>query len=1190
MSVPAEFARWLLGDVIAPDAYSRAAGRLTKQSQRRKLYGAVKRSSGLRPGWAYRRWLKSDETRQLLRQCTEEAYDSLVASLSAELGDRSGDAEPLVNATLGAFLASLEASDAVSVVDERAAQRFEWADSQSQAILDTVTADQSFTENLERLPVAVQRPLSSEPVPAAAKQLAAALACETPSAAIIPLAGDPQPQWLAEAPGSVQLALANAATIYGSSDAASRAFEWAAEWAADPAMSFARAAGAAHDAGDQDRAEMLLARARAAGGGPAVEVLAAAMADDWEGVLAAVTREQALAESRITKLYGTAVYEVHGASEAAKFLDEAVERYPKSPVLMLACATRLWERSLAPTCATGELDRAKARSLALTARDVLRLWRADSREAAGLACTLTLIASDMAGALRIGSAPPHGEALPAEAEFEPIRKIVADLALTSGDIERAREIAASSEGFVRAFIEARLLASGGGSTDQVQEAFDTAFAEARSEEDRRAAWLAAADAAVETLPGEADLREFPEFDVFVRARRLVALGRGSEAIPSLRAQPDDELCRQLLAAIYVEQGHVQESVDELLAAATRFCEPAFNMQAIRVLADASRWEDAQRLADDVRADVVGREARDFLHDVGTVAAANQGDWADVERRARVWIGECGWSDHRTWLLVRSLIEQVRLADAWDAFCEANDPTIRDEVDAQAWIILHARFQRSRSTRRQILDLCDQFGDDPHVVVAATNASVVMGDVATEDAEDESDGARWRRLWALRETFEGVEESFEAINIPDDREEIIEVFRKRMAQRAELLDEWTTKVRLERWPYGMLSFAAGRSYTQVLAQRAVGCLPITIPDPEFHLHELSVAAAALGEAVIVDVSALTTSFYIPERWAQLRTSFRRVEITSGSLFDVNRAVADLAPMPGKAGMIVWDVEAGVPVFVDADPEAEEQVRQHVAWVRDAASGLTARPISGDKVDRESPWQETVQAALDLGLPLWADDLGLRLFAAEQGVPTFGTYALLHALEVQGVVSTVAVSTAISTLRDEYCVDLPLDADWLIGSARSSDWGPGPAMVAFGRPATWDDREAAYEIWRALAESAAQEDTSLVASWSYAATRGLAARLKGAPAAQVTAVLAAVLAASAGLVDYQPADFRSCAEAVARAAQSEGADDPTERALFMLLEAMTTLVGAAAAGPQVARLGSELVGEQHDAYVRVILPTS
>jgi hypothetical protein len=147
-----------------------------------------------------------------------------------------------------------------------------------------------------------------------------------------------------------------------------------------------------------------------------------------------------------------------------------------------------------------------------------------------------------------------------------------------------------------------------------------------------------------------------------------------------------------------------------------------------------------------------------------------------------------------------------------------------------------------------------------------------------------------------------------------------------------------------------------------------------------------------------------------------------------------------------------------------------------------------------------------------------------------------------------------------------------------------------MVAFGRPATWDDREAAYEIWRALAESAAQEDTSLVASWSYSATRGLAARLKGAPAAQVTAVLAAVLAASAELVGYQPTDFRSCAEAVARAARSEGADDPTERALSMLLEAMTTLVGAAGAGPQVARLGSELVGEQKDAYRRVILPAS
>lgn len=1191
MSMPLAVTRWALGEVVAPDLYSRAVGRLTKRSQRRKLYGKVKASVGFRPGWPYRRWLKANATRQLLRQCNQEAYDRLVGSLRVELDDRAGQAEVLVNATIAEFLATLEPSEAVAVADDRASQRFDSIHGQNREILDTVTLDTSFTSNLERLPPPVRRHLAAEPVSPAAKQLAAALAGDDPSSVLVTLAAEQQPQWLTEAPGTVHLAMATAVIIYGPHGAEGRAFKDAAERGAESAVSFARAAYSAHVAENHDLATELLDRARRVGDGPIVEALAAAVAGDSAGVLSSVSREQVLSDTRVTNLYANATYAVLGASDAAHFLTEAVERYPESPVLASACAARLWERSMSPACATRDLDRATARRLAVQARDVLRSWRANSREAAEMACTFALLTGDVAGAIRIGSAPPHGEALPIEAEFEPIRKMVADTTLTGGDVERAREIAAASDGFVRSFIDARLLVDGGGSPEQVRQAFEAAFSEAEEEEDRKAVWMAAADAGVDPLPDDAGLKDFPEFEVFVRGHQLVALGRSDEAIPLLRAHPDNEGARNLLATIYLDQGDVQGAVDELRAAADAFNESAFNLRAVSVLAVASRWDEAQQLADQVRADVVDGQSRDFLHDVGAVASANKRDWPDVERRVRTWIAECGWSDHRTWLLVRSLIEQVSLDAAWEAFCEAPDPTIRTDVDAQAWIILHARFQPGADTRRRILDLCDQFDDDPGVVVAATNASAIMGDdSASEEPTTDADGDRWRRLWELRGTFDGIDDSFEAIEIPDDADGIVEVFRSRMAQRAELLDQWTTEVRLRRWPYGMLSFAAGRPYTSVLSHRAVGCLPIAAPDPELMERELATAAAAIGETVIADVSALTTSYYIAERWPQLRGSFRRVEFTSGSLLDVNRAVADSAPMPGKAGTIVWDVETGLPIVADADPEADERIRRHVTWVRDAALTLTVRQIDSGDEEQPTPWQETIETARDAGLPLWADDLGLRLLAAEQGIPSFGTFALLHALEQAGAVSSVAVSMAVSSLRDEYCVDLPLDAEWLAGSARTSSWGPGPAMATFARPSTWDDRKAAYEIWRALAESAAHHDVTLVASWGYTAVRGLAARLDGAPAGHVTAVLAAVLAVCAELVSYEPSEFRPCAEALARAAQAEGREDPTEYALVMLLDAMTTVVGAEAAGVEMARLGSELVDGQREAYLRVILPTS
>ena len=205
-------------------------------------------------------------------------------------------------------------------------------------------------------------------------------------------------------------------------------------------------------------------------------------------------------------------------------------------------------------------------------------------------------------------------------------------------------------------------------------------------------------------------------------------------------------------------------------------------------------------------------------------------------------------------------------------------------------------------------------------------------------------------------------------------------------------------------------------------------------------------------------------------------------------------------------------------------------------------------------------------------------------SSEGVQTFGTVALLSALQAAGTLTAEQVSTATATLWCEYCVDLPVEPDWIVEQAEASLSAPGPALLAFSRPALWRQPRDGYERWSRVAEAVAVEDPTDVAPWVYAATVGLAA--SSADAAQCLQLRAAILANAATMVGLDPEAFAGCAAAAAAASAEVEQPDPTELALLMAFDLLQQRLGPAGAASVVARLGSQLADDHRDALRRVL----
>jgi hypothetical protein len=558
-------------------------------------------------------------------------------------------------------------------------------------------------------------------------------------------------------------------------------------------------------------------------------------------------------------------------------------------------------------------------------------------------------------------------------------------------------------------------------------------------------------------------------------------------------------------------------------------------------------------------------------------------------QVRAWIDDQGSTASRRWLLVQALFNQGSVDEAWGVLRDTPEITPETVLQAQLWIVLCARFRPSARLAEEILALHERFGGNSDLTVTAVNAFVNMGDDKGDLRPDVV--ARYHELMDARASrAEATDDVFFKVSVPDTPDELIAVFRPHLEPQAIRLHEITAQV-AGGWPYGLLSATAGRPYVSALVHRGAGCLPICDPDPRRAELEVSVALDALSNAVAIDSSALTTLWYVHDLWPLLRNAFTRLEFTSASHHDAMAAVEGLTPRP--SGFLTWDTRTGRPVMTDADPEQLDRIEAHTNWVANTSREVTVRewPRLTDALPaydfgddaRFLPWLSSIDLAARSGIPLWADDLGLRRLAQEQGVPAFGTVALLEALEAAGRLTDAQRATALRILREEYCVDLPLDTEWIESSAAATDWQGGPAAFVFSRAATWAQPDKALEIWFSVASAAARSDAALIARWLYAATTGL---LVGLPGVQVRPVVGSILARALALTNADSNAFASCIAATRQACEEQDVEDVTTFALQLLFDILKSGLDETQAAAILSQLGEHLEGQERAALRQVL----
>ena len=693
---------------------------------------------------------------------------------------------------------------------------------------------------------------------------------------------------------------------------------------------------------------------------------------------------------------------------------------------------------------------------------------------------------------------------------------------------------------------------------------------------------------IEPLPGLDELQQrTDDLPVLCLASQHIANGRLDDAIQLLRPRRTSEALRRLLTNAYMRQGNVDAAVTELLEMAQRFSNVDHRVRAVEVLAGVGRLVDAAQLADETLPLVLpGRPERDLLHEVGVAAAHNSQDWPGMEARARGWINESGADRRRRWLLVMAVYNQADPDAAWRILQEAGaDCPPESSIEAQLWIVLHARFRPSSTTLSEILQLAGRFPGDGDIRAAAVNAFILMGDGKGEVAPDEL--TQWHELIEDRAANPSPDDTFIAISVPDDPEGLIEAFRPFLEGQAQQVDNWIRKVRQESWPLGMLSIVAGRPYTKTLVQRPTGCLRIASTDSAVAAAETEAALEAIADGhVIADVSVLVVASYVRERWPQLLAAFAVVEITESSRRDAAISADDFHPRSNET--LGWDLKTGRPTLHTTDDATLDRLESQLAWVHDqaAAMAVSASPTEEERAaaDDFGPWMATFHAAQASGRPLWADDVGLRTLARNEGVPTFGTDALLRALASLARLTVEQVDSTVATLRDEYCVDFPVDEEWVTLAAERDQWAPGPALLVMSRPHLWAQPHDAFGLWSRLAEAAGADDLAKVAPWVYAAVAGIGPAT--ADPERAVALAAGVLGKAATIVNLDPVAFASCAQAAAAGAADAGYADPTEFALAIVLDLVSQRQGPQEAAAIVARLGSELADEHREAVRRIL----
>lgn len=1205
------FVTWLLVQAVGPDIVSRGLDALGKRTWRAKLARrSIKEAGGRISRRRVEAWLNQRSVWNDLVELSPSAVERLEASLATALKPTivlirksrfadvrlREDAERLVPIVIGEFLATLDPSLATSVAQYRTMGRLAGLQEQVESIAETLDLDRDEEVVLRRLPLNARGPvqeLKRESRSTAAYLLKSVLGDEAgPSSAVSRLVRVP-PDWLESAPHTAWLVLAELATAHGAHSESSEAFERATQHGApNREVYLARAAAEAMNAEDVDRANNLLNLARTINNeSDFVAVVVAAVRQDFQEAieLAAEYPKTDDQYPLVIGIKGNCLLALREWDNAIEAFETYLELEPRAAGTALRIAEGLISRVAAGTSSTRQSDIARARELAVRARDQRREWLGPSDEAVALACRAAGLARAWDEAVTLGLAFPDGEATPEEASSQKVLPVVAESAFVINRLDVAEAVISKiTDPFERAFQSVRLNEAHDAARETVVADFKHCWSLAKTPQQRLDVQIGLASIGEWPIEGLQEMQvEDPEQADIVTAISENKRQVFNPAISRLRKYPDSSRARELLAHVYHDAGRVPDAIETLRDAYRKFDEPRHAVHAVRLLMATGQLEEAEREARSALTSVAQRsspgvELRQLLMEL----AADRSEWGTVEMVARGLVEENETAPDMRWWLVLSLHNQGRVDDAWKALTTPETLRPSTEIQARLWLDLQRRFGGGASTVQQVVSLAAEYEHSEEVFASAllTAYELSREEQLPEATVDELHKATDSFLSHFPES-----ELFRRIEF-DNPDELATRVREFLEPGAAQLQDLATSV-VRRWfPYFVLSAFAARPYGEALLKRAAGCLPQEIDESPVREAELRAAEVGVDEDVVVDTSVLATFSLFPDHWPVVLGAFTRLLVTTPAHHDIQSTRSVLAM---KSTMTLgWNTAADRLQVSEIPQEVADDLAQRSEWMSRAASPLTLVEISalddfpGLEFERYAAALACVQVARRDGAPLFAADAGLRLLARSLSVPTFGILSLLRVLESRGSISPASVSNIVGVLRREFVVDLETMPEEFVSLGEESGWATGPASYLLTRPAFWRDRRSTLELYKHACQSVATHNREELPGWVAAAIYGLAPG----GGSQRVAELAAVLVTYAVLAsEFDPETFSRLLGPIRLAVNNLGGQDPLPLTMVHLLKAFQDHFHPQLAAQLALAIASNLPDDDRQVALRAILST-
>lgn len=458
---------------------------------------------------------------------------------------------------------------------------------------------------------------------------------------------------------------------------------------------------------------------------------------------------------------------------------------------------------------------------------------------------------------------------------------------------------------------------------------------------------------------------------------------------------------------------------------------------------------------------------------GAVEIASEArDYEEIRRLSQEWHSELPDDPNGTWNLLFGLARVAQHQKAYELFKEVNpDPNTQQRASLLAEIL--GRAAPKLEAMQSIASLSDRYDRS----VEALEGLFLK---VSLEAEQEQGGLppeleeRIRDAWATFPTRFPDQEFMEVFEAPPDWEGFEKLLKEMGGgNSARAQKKATDEIIAGELPVNGLAAAAphgsiGRCWL------GLGFLPLGFCMEEIDRIEVSAALEAIGGAAVWDSSSLFVVGGLGNKRAEsLMAVLPASQIASETLEDADAGVESL---PAEGGSeTVQDPDTGALLGLrEHTKESLERLKAASEGMLGLAQKLNVAPGVGENTEPEMreayekaqrrEWRAVIASlalAKRVGLPLFSDDRWIRRVARDLGIKTFGTVALVSALEAKGVLKPIDRQKIRAKLAASFAWGIAPEAEDLIAAAEESGWQVDSLPLgALNDRAAWRARPTRY----------------------------------------------------------------------------------------------------------------------------------